>query len=120
LHMAHLSTLGWIVGFTLLGGVAGVLVASLFLLVPERSRARSLPLMVAFATGALLAAALLGLLPEAIEMAGPDNHGAVGLSLLAGIALFFILENWSSGVTATRTSARPTRRPRHTMVMTTR
>lgn len=90
--MAHLSTLGWIVGFTLLGGVAGVLVASLFLLVPERSRARSLPLMVAFATGALLAAALLGLLPEAIEMAGPDNHGAVGLSLLAGIALFFILE----------------------------
>ena len=90
--MAHLSTLGWIVGFTLLGGVAGVLVASLFLLVPERSRARALPLMVAFATGALLAAALLGLLPEAIEMAGPDQHGAVGLSLLAGIALFFILE----------------------------
>ncbi len=90
--MAHLSTLGWIVGFTLLGGVAGVMVASLFLLVPERSRARSLPLMVSFATGALLAAALLGLLPEAIEMAGPENHGAVGMAVLGGIALFFILE----------------------------
>lgn len=90
--MAQLSTLGWIVGFTLLGGVAGVLVASLFLLVPERARARALPQMVAFATGALLAAALLGLLPEAIELAGPDNHGAVGLSLLGGIALLFILE----------------------------
>lgn len=90
--MAPLSTLGWIVGFTLLGGVAGVLVASMFLLVPERARSRALPQMVAFATGALLAAALLGLLPEAIELAGPDNHGAVGLSLLGGIALFFILE----------------------------
>src|SRR5690606_37283991 len=90
--MAQLSTLGWIVGFTLLGGVAGVLVASMFLLVPERARARALPQMVVFATGALLAAALLGLLPEAIELAGPDNQGAVGLSLLGGIALLFILE----------------------------
>lgn len=87
-----MTTLGWIVGFTLLGGVAGVLLASLFLLVPERSRSRSLPPMVAFATGALLAAALLGLLPEAIELAGPDNQGAVGLSLLGGIGLFFVLE----------------------------
>lgn len=90
--MDDLSTLGWIIGFTLLGGVAGVMLAGLFLLVPEKARARSLPLMVAFATGALLAAALLGLLPEAIEMAGPDKQGAVGLALLAGIALFFILE----------------------------
>lgn len=87
-----MNTLGWIIGFTLLGGVAGVLLASLFLLVPERARARALPAMVAFATGALLAAALLGLLPEAIELAGPENYGAVGLSLLAGIALFFVLE----------------------------
>lgn len=87
-----MNTLAWIIGFTLLGGVAGVLLASLFLLVPERARARSLPMMVAFATGALLAAALLGLLPEAIERAGEGRHGAVGLSLLGGIALFFVLE----------------------------
>jgi zinc and cadmium transporter len=90
--MADLSTLGWIISFTLLGGIAGVLVASLFLLVPTPARVRALPAMVAFATGALRAAALLGLLPEAIEMAGPDRYGAVGLSLLGGIALFFILE----------------------------
>jgi zinc and cadmium transporter len=87
-----MNTLAWIVGFTLLGGLAGVLVASLFLLVPERARTRALPLMVAFATGALLAAALLGLLPEAIEQAGPAGYGAVGVSLLGGIALFFVLE----------------------------
>jgi zinc and cadmium transporter len=90
--MAHLDTLGWIVGFTLLGGVAGVLLASLFLLVPEKQRSRALPFMVAFATGALLAAALLGLLPEAVELAGPGGYGKVGISLLAGIALFFVLE----------------------------
>ena len=87
-----MNTLTWIIGFTLLGGVAGVLLASLFLLVPENSRRHALPFMVAFATGALLAAALLGLLPEAIELAGPDNYGKVGLSLLGGIALFFVLE----------------------------
>ena len=87
-----MNTLAWIVGFTLLGGVAGVLLASLFLLVPENSRRHALPFMVAFATGALLSAALLGLLPEAIEKAGPDNYGKVGLSLLGGIALFFVLE----------------------------
>jgi zinc and cadmium transporter len=90
--MADMNTLAWIIGFTLLGGVAGVLLASLFLLVPENSRRHALPFMVAFATGALLAAALLGLLPEAIEKAGPDNYGKVGLSLLGGIALFFVLE----------------------------
>jgi zinc and cadmium transporter len=87
-----MNTLGWIIGFTLLGGVAGVLLASLFLLVPEQSRTRALPFMVAFATGALLGAALLGLLPEAIEGAGPNNYGKVGLSLLGGIGLFFVLE----------------------------
>jgi zinc and cadmium transporter len=87
-----MNTLAWIVGFTFLGGVAGVLLASLFLLVPARARTRALPLLVAFATGALLAAALLGLLPEAIELAGPERHSAVGVALLGGIALFFILE----------------------------
>jgi len=87
-----MNTLAWIVGFTLLGGVAGVLVASLFLLVPEQMRSRALPLMVAFATGALLAAALLGLLPEAIGLAGPSGYGRVGAALLGGIALFFVLE----------------------------
>jgi zinc and cadmium transporter len=87
-----MNSLSWIIGFTLFGGLAGVLVASLCLLIPETTRVRSLPLMVAFATGALLAAALLGLLPEAIELAGPGGTGGIGLALLCGIALFFVLE----------------------------
>jgi zinc and cadmium transporter len=90
--MADMNTLFWIIGLTLLGGVAGVLLAGVFLLVPEHARSRALPLMVAFATGALLGAALLGLLPEAIALAGPDNYAGIGLSLLGGIALFFVLE----------------------------
>jgi zinc and cadmium transporter len=88
----EMNSLYWIIGFTLFGGVAGVLVASLFLLIPEQARVRSLPLMVAFATGALLAAALLGLLPEAMRLAGPGATGGIGLALLGGIALFFVLE----------------------------
>src|SRR6187549_4274623 len=89
---ADMNTLTWIIGFTLLGGVAGVLLAGVFLLVPERARSRSLPFLVAFATGALLGAALLGLLPEAIELSGPSGYGSVGLSLLGCIALFFLLD----------------------------
>ncbi len=87
-----MNTLGWIVGFTLLGGVASVLLASLFLLVPEAQRQRAMPLLIAFATGALLGAALLGLLPEAVELAGPGGEGRIGLALLCGIGLFFMLE----------------------------
>ena len=68
------------------------LVASSFLLLQERVRTRALPYLVAFATGALLGAALLGLLPEAIELSGEHHIQTVGISLLGGIALFFILE----------------------------
>lgn len=87
-----MTTLTWIVGFTLLGGLVSVMLASLFLLLPEATRHRAMPSMIAFATGALLAAALIGLLPEAMELAGPGGAGKVGMGLLAGIGLFFVLE----------------------------
>jgi zinc and cadmium transporter len=86
------TLLGWIITFTLLGGIVSATVASTFLLVSERRRQRALPLLVAFATGALLGASLLGLLPEAFGRAGPDGWQGVGLSILAGIAVFFVLE----------------------------
>jgi zinc and cadmium transporter len=87
-----LNTLTWIVLFTVLGGALSALVASSFLLLQERVRTRALPYLVAFATGALLGAALLGLLPEAIELSGRHHIQTVGVSLLGGIALFFVLE----------------------------
>lgn len=87
-----MTLLGWIIAFTLLGGIVSAAVAAGFLLVSQHQRQRALPLLVAFATGALLGAALLGLLPEAFGRAGPEGWQGVGLSILAGIALFFVLE----------------------------
>jgi zinc and cadmium transporter len=88
------NTLLWILGFTTLAGIASALIASLFLAVPERTRGRILPHLVSFATGALLGAALLALLPHAIEEAGPGSAHAIGISLAAGIGVFFVLEKF--------------------------
>ena len=66
--------------------------------------------MVAFATGALLGAALLGLLPEAIELAGPDGYQSVGSRCWAASRCSSCWKSWCSGATATRTIARRTRR----------
>jgi zinc and cadmium transporter len=86
----HLLT--WIVLFTAIGGVLSALAASAFLIVSERVRARVLPHLVSFATGALLSAALLGLLPHAIEAAGLSDAHKIGMTLLGGLLLFFVLE----------------------------
>lgn len=84
--------LGWIILFTAIGGFLSALAASLFLVVPDRVRTRVLPHLVSFATGALLSAALLGLLPHAIESAGVSRTHEIGLTLLGGLLLFFVLE----------------------------
>jgi zinc and cadmium transporter len=84
--------LGWIVLFTAIGGFMSALAASVFLVVPDRVRTRVLPHLVSFATGALLSAALLGLLPHAIESAGISKTHEIGLTLLGGLLLFFVLE----------------------------
>jgi zinc and cadmium transporter len=84
-----LSTLTLILIFTALGGVLSVIFAGVFLLIPDGPRARVLPHLVSFATGALLGAALLALVPEALE--GADADG-VGLALVTGIVVFFVLE----------------------------
>jgi zinc and cadmium transporter len=87
-----MSTLAWIIGLTVLGGAMSALVASLFLALGLHSRAKLLPHLVSFATGALLGAALLALLPHAIEGVGIANTHYIGLTLLAGILAFFVLE----------------------------
>jgi zinc and cadmium transporter len=86
----HLLT--WIVLFTAIGGALSALAASAFLVVSDQVRARVLPHLVSFATGALLSAALLGLLPHAIESAGLSDAHKIGMTLLAGLLLFFVLE----------------------------
>ncbi len=87
-----MSTLVQILIVTLVGGAASALVAGVFLLLPEARRNRLLPHLVSFATGALLGAALLALLPHAIAGAGAEGTHGVGLALVLGIILFFVLE----------------------------
>ena len=84
--------LATIVLFSALGGIASAALAVVFLWVPEARAARLLPHFVSFATGALLGAALLALLPEAIERAGVAGAHALGLTLVAGLGVFFVIE----------------------------
>jgi zinc and cadmium transporter len=86
------SILLWIITLTGIGGLVSVSAAGVFLLLPERARRRVMPHMVSFATGALLGAALLGLVPHAIEGVGPGRVHEVGVALVIGIGLFFVLE----------------------------
>ena len=89
-----MNTLLWIVLVTLLSGVLSVLAAGLFLALPARQREAALPHLVSFATGALLGAALLALIPHAVLGAGSERVHEVGIALIAGIALFFVLEKF--------------------------
>lgn len=87
-----MSTLAIIVIATALSGLLSAACAVVVLLLPARLRARGLPHLVSFATGALLGAALLALLPHAIEGAGEGGAHGIGLALVGGLLLFFVLE----------------------------
>jgi len=82
----------WIVVCAAFGGIASAAFAIIFLWLPEARSARILPHFVSFATGALLGAALLALLPEAVEGAGPLEAHHVGLTLVLGFGFFFLVE----------------------------
>ncbi len=87
-----MSLLVSIILFCLLGGVLSVLAAAVFLLLPPARRAIMLPHLVSFATGALLGAAFMGLLPEALKGGGGAGTEAITATVLGGLLLFFILE----------------------------
>lgn len=79
----------WIVGCSLLGSVGAILVAGLFLLFPDKTRRILIPCLISYATGTLLGAAFLGLIPHSLEhIPASTSLGTV----LIGIVLFFILE----------------------------
>ncbi len=82
----------WIIIFCLLGGLLSVLAAALFLVLREPLRTHLLPHLVSFATGALLGAAFLGLLPHALAAVDSSDTHVIPMAVLAGLLGFFMLE----------------------------
>jgi zinc and cadmium transporter len=74
---------------SLLGGFGGLGIAALLVLIDEPRRARIVPGLVSYAVGALLAVALLDLLPQASDVIGVRRTLAAALGGLVG---FFVLE----------------------------
>ena len=87
-----MTLLGWIIVFSLVGGVLSVTAAASFLLIPESWRQRLLPAMVSFAIGALLGAAFLAILPHALESPGLRDMHVITGTVLGGLLGFFLLE----------------------------
>lgn len=81
--------LTWIITFSILGSVGAIAGAALMLLFPEGTRKTLLPCLLSYATGTLLGAAFLGMIPKALQQAMPL---AVSATVLAGIVVFFLLE----------------------------
>jgi zinc and cadmium transporter len=81
-----------IILFAAIGGIASAAFAVAFLFVREERSVRILPHFISFATGALLGAALLALLPEAMQGAGPAGAHRIGLTLVGGLGVFFVIE----------------------------
>lgn len=73
-------------GISSLGGVGA---AGLVLALPASVRKPALPALLSYATGALLGAAFLGVIPEALEHA---PAATVTAAVLGGVVLFFVLE----------------------------
>lgn len=75
--------------FGLLGSVGAMTGAALLLVFPDAMRNRLLPYLLSYATGTLLGAAFLGMLPTSLENAPAL---AISATVLAGLVAFFILE----------------------------
>ena len=84
--------IAWIIIFCLLGGLLSVLAAALFLVLRESLRNHLLPHLVSFATGALLGAAFLGLLPHALASVDSSDTHVIPMAVLLGLLGFFLLE----------------------------
>jgi zinc and cadmium transporter len=81
--------LSWIIGFSVLGSIGAIAGAALLLAFPDTVRKRLVPYLVSYATGTLLGAAFLGMIPAGLRLA-PDR--AVLGTVLLGLVAFFLLE----------------------------
>jgi zinc and cadmium transporter len=79
----------WIIVFSILGSVGAIAGAAMLLLFPEGTRRILLPCLLSYATGTLLGAAFLGMIPNAMQYA---TATAISGTVLTGIIVFFVLE----------------------------
>ena len=84
-----MNVLVLILFFSMLGSVGSVAGAALLLFFPQSVRNILVPCLISYATGTLLGAAFLGMIPHALEESDPFRILA---SVLGGIVLFFLLE----------------------------
>jgi zinc and cadmium transporter len=81
--------LAWIILFSLLGSVGAVLGAAVVLIFPEKYRKILVTNLISYATGTLLGAVFLGLVPKALKES--PSPGII-VWLLWGILFFFVME----------------------------
>jgi zinc and cadmium transporter len=80
----------WVILFSIFGSVGAITAAGSFMFLDEKYQKKLIPFLIAFATGVLLTAALLGLIPEAVEEVGEPH--IIMPFILGGILFFFIME----------------------------
>jgi hypothetical protein len=83
------NVIWWIVTFGTLGGAGATAGSALVMAFPERMRRAVLPWLLSYATGTLLGAAFLGMMPKAFAQAPAFD---VSATVLAGLVAFFALE----------------------------
>ena len=79
----------WILVFSLLGSIGAVAGAGLLLAFPGPTRQRLVPVLISYASGTLLGAAFLGMIPAGLA-AIPGRP--ILVTVLLGMVLFFVLE----------------------------
>lgn len=82
----------WVIFFSIMGSVGAITAASLFVVIGEKIQRKLVSALLSFATGTLLTAAFIGLIPESIE-AVEEPHLITPI-ILGGILFFFFLEKF--------------------------
>ena len=75
----------WVLGFSLLGSIGSIAGASLLLVFPDAVRRKFVPCLISYASGTLIGAAFLGMIPAGIKGAPVRD---VMAAVLLGLVLF--------------------------------
>lgn len=86
-----MATFYWILLISLLGSLGSVTLSASVLLIKEETRKKLMPGLLSFATGTLLGAAFLGMLPEVSKQLPASD---IFLWILIGLLIFFSLEKF--------------------------